>query len=199
MRSLRLARPGRRKHAPSSRRVLQALLAVAVVVLVVTAGAFTTPPAHATITNLIATDEGGDPLDDSVTTITDEENLWAYVTSPSGGFIAVVPAGCEDACTDVAWGKAAVPPFFAGPIPVKAAPLRPGLWKLVGIGPGGNVEIESQTFRIEVCKVFCSPAAAPDPTYAKQVGTSITNSIKTICGLAAALELAKKAEELKQT
>src|SRR5439155_2438406 len=140
---------------------------------------FTTAPAHATITNLIAANESGEPLDESITTITDEDNLWAYVTSPSGGFIRVVPADCTSDCVTGggAWGAAPVTPFFAGYVPVAPAPLRPGLWKLVGVGPGGNVEIESQVFRIDVCTGACTTAPKPDPSVAKSVFKAMYDSV----------------------
>ena len=88
---------------------------------------------------------------------------------------------------------------FAGFTPVAPAPLRPGLWKLVGIGPGGNVEIESQVFRIDVCTGACEAAPKPDPNAAKQAFTAMYDSVKTTCQLSKALSMAKKAAEAKET
>jgi hypothetical protein len=102
---------------------------VALVLLILLALAFAQPGrAQAQITNLIATNEVGEPLDEGITTISETENLWAYVTSVSGGIVCVQRAPVsEDAdCEgEGAWGGGAAPILFAGPIPVAPAPLKP--------------------------------------------------------------------------
>src|SRR4051794_18706801 len=136
------------------------------------------PAAHATVTNLIATNESGEPLDESITTLTANENLWAYVTSPSGAIICAYSQDADaGADCDGGWGETAAPPFFAGPMPVTGAWLKPGVWRLIavhqlGLFGAGNVEAMSQPFRVLPCSDDCS-VSQPDPTYAKQVFSSI--------------------------
>src|SRR5262249_35435998 len=134
---------------------------------------------------------------DDSSIVTDADNLWAYVSSPSGGFIEVVPADCPDTCEGGAWGKMPVPPFFDGFIPVVPAPLRPGNWKLVAVGAGGDASTQSQSFRVQPCDSPCAQAPPPDPTYAKQAFQGILESINQTCALAKGLEITKKVQDAK--
>ena len=87
-----------------------------------------TAPAHATITNVVPFNGAGEPIIGDA--VFDNDELWAYVTSPSGGVVCVhkvteSPASCDDADS---WGKTPVGPFYAGMTPVKAGKLPPGEW-----------------------------------------------------------------------
>src|SRR4051812_18479585 len=98
------------------------LRALVLVLAALTVVAFGAPSAHATTTNLIATNAAGEPLDDSgITTVTTADELWAYVTTPTGTILCAhsLPveegATCEEAG---AWGGGSAPALFAGYVPV---------------------------------------------------------------------------------
>src|SRR6187431_1461504 len=90
------------------------------------------PLALATVTNVVPMNGQQDPIIGD--TIDDNEELWAYVTSPNGGVVCVHratenPGGCNDAD---AYAETPVLPFFAGIIPVQAGRLRSGEYMLIG-------------------------------------------------------------------
>jgi uncharacterized repeat protein (TIGR01451 family) len=199
-------RDGPRKQGGcGARALINALIGAAAVVFLT--AALDPPRAEAQVSNLIATNEIGEPLDESVTTIGDNENLWAYITTPSGAIVCVqrAPVGSEASCDGGdAWGETAAPIFFAGLIPVAPAPLKPGVFQLVAVDQLGafgatktlNV---SQPFRITNCSVAdCGPAPKPDPTNAKRVFNAIYNSMYTTCQLSKALKLMKTLQNSKK-
>jgi hypothetical protein len=80
--------------------------------------------AHATITNVQPFNGAQDPIAGDV--VSDDEEIWAYVTSPSGGVVCIHkavahPSGCLDG-----YSKTLVPPLFAGFVPVAAGDRRSG-------------------------------------------------------------------------
>ncbi len=159
-----------------------------------------------TVLNLIATNEIGEPLDESgITSVFDNENLWAYVTTVGGGVVCVhevgVAIGDGADCDGGGWGKGFAPPFFAGLIPVAPAPLRAGTWVLMATSSDENdvshVDAVSQTFIIESCSGPCPNAAPPDPSAAKAVFGGIASSINIMCQSAKALNLTQKLAKIK--
>jgi PKD repeat protein len=162
--------------------------------------------ARAEVTNIIATNEAGEPLDDAVTTIDVNEPLWAYITTTTGAIICVHPdpvlagSSCND---DGVWGVSAASPFFAGPVPVTAAPLKPGFWRLIAtrkLGAYGDDGLEnvSQPFAVTVCQGDCPKPSPPDPSFAKSVFTRVAESMKGVCELSKLLTDAKIAQNAKQ-
>ena len=163
--------------------------------------------ASAAITNVIATNELGEPLDEGITTLDVSENLWAYVTAQTPGIVCVHPVEVTESssCDDPGvWGEAAVPPFFAGPVPVAPPMLQPastGWWRSGRWGRSG--------------RPICSPTArssgsrrAPATAAAAGAGRPVEREDRLpahlrlddqTCQLTKALSLAKRAQDAKQT
>src|SRR3954468_21291292 len=57
-------------------------------------------PARAGIISVVATNDVGEPLDTSITTLQDNETLWAWVASATGGAVCVhpLPIGEDASC-----------------------------------------------------------------------------------------------------
>src|SRR5687767_9668614 len=111
------------------------------------------PSALATVTNVVPMNGQQEPIIGD--TIYDNEELWAYVTSPNGGVVCVHrasenPAGCN-AETD-AYAETPVLPFFAGIIPIQAGRLRSGEYMLVGAEAAGEPATAVSTpFTVRPC------------------------------------------------
>src|SRR5436190_163876 len=111
--------------------------------------AFAAAPAQATVSNLIATNESGEPLDESIVTVDVNESIWAYVTTTTGAIICVHPepvtagSSCDE---DGVWGVSGASAFFAGNVPVTVGNLKPGTWRLIAtskLGAYGTSSLEN--------------------------------------------------------
>jgi PKD repeat protein len=140
-------------------------------------------PAHATITNVAVLDGAQDPIPGD--TVPDYEEIWAYVTSPSGGVVCIhtlvaQPGGCDDAG---AYAKTLVPPFYAGFVPVAGGNLHSGAYMLVGAeGLGAPATAQSAEFYVEPCgNCQLTDITKESPFHA--ASQAMLDSVKTVCGL----------------
>ena len=157
------------------------------------------PPAQALVSNVIAADAGGDPID----SIYGGDELWAYVTSATGGFVCIKPAleygepygGCGGGG---AYSTIPVPPLFAGYLPVAAGNLKPGEWMLVGTEHDFEPSARSQPFHVNVC-TDCVPDGPLRKSDAfKFAANSAITALTAICNGLEAWSIAKRLKEIYQ-
>lgn len=149
--------------------------------------------ASANITNIYALDgldgQPNNPIDGGV--VADNAEIWAYVTSVSGGVICIhpqsdAPKSCDD---DGAYSKAYVPPFFTGFVPVANGSLVPGDYMLVGEEINdGPVGAQSEGFTVAPCQDQSVGTGCAVPPIDKSQGfiaaaNSLANNIKQMCSL----------------
>lgn len=173
--------------------------------LTLLATALLAAPASATVTNLIATNQAGEPLDDAgITTVTTMDQLWAYVTTTTGTTLCVrvAPVSPNATCEDQgSWGGGVASTFYAGYVPVAGPALREGTYQLIaqsqfGVFGLGQQEAVSQPFDITPCDGACQSAGPPDPTAAKRVFRAVHDAMKATCHGAKVLSFLKKSTEV---
>ena len=89
-------------------------------------------PAHAVVTNIVPLNSQQDPMVGD--TVQDNEELYAYVTSPSGGVACLHRASDASggSCGDAgAYAKTPILPFSAYITPITAGNLAPGEWVMM--------------------------------------------------------------------
>ena len=156
------------------------LLALATALL----AAWAPAPAHAGVTNVAPFNAASDPIVGD--TITDDEELWAYVTSPSGGVVCVhravdAPSGC-DGETD-SYAETPILPFFAGFVPIQAGNLRSGDYVLVGAEAAGKpATAVSGPFSVVRCDGCPPPDLTKHNDFAVAAG-NLLDALQTTCSL----------------
>jgi PKD repeat protein/outer membrane protein assembly factor BamB len=144
------------------------------------------PAAGAAITNVQpfnGQDGPGDPI--AGDEIHDYDQVWAYVTSPTGGVVCMhvltdKAGGCDD---DDAYEKTYVPPFYAGFVPVASGNLPSGAWMLVGADASGTpVTAQSAEFFVRPCGGCQIPDLTKDNAFVA-ASKQLVGDINTVCGL----------------
>ena len=154
------------------------------------------PLAHAAVTNVVPSDGAQEPIIGG--TIPDNEELWAYVTSATGGVVCVHPytenpVSCDSKGT---WAKVPIGPFTANFVPIAAGKLPPGRWIMLGAEASGEpITAESAEFTVEPC------AACPAEAYTKSneftvQAAKMLGAIKTVCQSLAVASLLYNAREV---
>jgi uncharacterized repeat protein (TIGR01451 family) len=174
-----------------------AIVAVSALVFATSLGHISAPPIKALVSNVIAADASGDPIEE----IYGGDELWAYITSATGGFVCISPAVPSGQAYDGCGGEATysmipVPPLWAGYLPVAAGNLIPGDWMLVGTEFDLAPSARSQEFHVSAC-TDCVPDGPLRKSDAfKAVANTAVTAISSICDGLEALSLAKKAKEI---
>jgi PKD repeat protein len=155
-----------------------------------------TAPAQAAVTNVVPLDGAQNPIVGD--TILDTTELWAYVTSATGGAICVHRAPAVGASCDEpgAWGKTPVPPMYAGFVPMVAGDLPPGNWVLLGTEAAGDeVTAVSGDFTVAPCTICGAGAVAKSLTFVQQ-SSALLNSIESACDMLGALSVLYRVKQV---
>jgi PKD repeat protein len=152
--------------------------------------------ALATVTNVIPFNGQQDPMVGD--TIPDDEEVWAYVTAPTGGVVCIHkpsphPAGCRDGG---AYSETPVTPFFAGIIAVRAGNLRSGEWIMVGAeGNGEPATTWSDSFFVEPCTVCGLDPPSKGAEFAA-AANAMLDSVNQVCGYVKAASMLWRTRKL---
>lgn len=155
--------------------------------------------ATATITNVQPFNGQSDPI--SGDEVFDNEEIWAYVTSPTGGVVCIErysqdPGSCK---SDFAYAETPVLPFFAGFVPITPGNLLPGPMMLVAAeGPGEPVTAVSQAFYVRPCKSGCPVVNFGPSQEFKAASSALLDSVKDVCNKVQAASLLWRSKQLYQ-
>ena len=152
-------------------------------------------PAAANVSNVVPLNGQQEPIAGDV--ITDDEELWAYVTSAFGGVVCIhraseEPAGCKDEVDTYA--ETPIAPFTAGFVPIQAGRLRSGDWILVGAtAAGAPATAVSAPFTVRPCPE-CPPADFSKNNDFRIAAQALIDSINTTCSLMKAASMLWRAK-----
>jgi hypothetical protein len=166
-------------------------------VLVVAFVSLSAAPASGVITNVQPFNGNQEGISEGE--IFDNEELQAYVTSPSGGEICLQRYEVDPPpCSDGGYLLTPVLPFFAGFVPIAPGDLMPGRWRVVaseGEGDLATVTATSLPFWVRPCKGACPTADVTPSTDFKAQAVSLATTMKRVCGMVKAASMLWRARE----